>query len=77
MADIPGNKPDFHAAMKTNDAKAFYADFLQSVRTAYEAEKVKDGEFGAMMQVHLVNDGPVTLELEKEFAAPEKKEVPL
>jgi D-tyrosyl-tRNA(Tyr) deacylase len=31
------------------------------VRAAYQSDKVKDGVFGAMMDVELINDGPVTL----------------
>jgi D-aminoacyl-tRNA deacylase len=41
-------------------AKAAYAAFLQLVRDSYQSDKVADGEFGAMMDVSLVNDGPVT-----------------
>jgi len=40
-----------------------YRHFVQKVREGHEAEKVKDGRFQAMMQVTLVNDGPVTLEV--------------
>jgi D-tyrosyl-tRNA(Tyr) deacylase len=32
---------------------------------------VETGEFGAMMEVHLVNDGPVTLVLEKDAREPD------
>ena len=39
-----------------SQAKAFYADFVQGLRTTYAVDKVKDGEFGAMMDVALVND---------------------
>ena len=37
-----------------------YADFLQLLKQTYADDKVFDGEFGAMMDVSLVNDGPVT-----------------
>eukprot|EP00957_Ditylum_brightwellii_P075481 5737306-Ditylum_brightwellii.AAC.1 len=33
-------------------------------KTNYEEEKVHDGVFGAMMDVELVNDGPVTIVIE-------------
>lgn len=52
---------DFSKAMKTDKAKEMYAQFLQLVGDAYAPEKIKDGVFGAMMDVALVNDGPVTL----------------
>ena len=47
-------------------AKEFYSQFLQEVRKGHPGgdEKVKDGKFGAYMQVNIQNDGPVTLELE-------------
>ena len=54
-----GNKPDFHAAAKPEVAKELYDYFLSRVRDQYPPEKVKDGIFQAMMQVSLVNDGPV------------------
>ncbi|KAI1612405.1 D-tyrosyl-tRNA deacylase [Exophiala viscosa] len=59
-----GNKPDFHGAAKPEVAKELYEYFLTQVRALYHAERVKDGVFQAMMQVSLVNDGPVTLEID-------------
>ncbi|KAK4191159.1 D-Tyr tRNAtyr deacylase-like domain-containing protein [Podospora australis] len=58
-----GSKPDFHSAMGGDEAKRLYQYFYQKVQDGYVAEKVKDGVFQAMMQVALVNDGPVTLEI--------------
>ena len=40
------------------------AQVLEGVRRGYAREKVQTGVFGANMEVQLVNDGPVTLELE-------------
>ena len=37
-----------------------YEAFVKTARETYVADKVKDGIFGAMMGVSLVNDGPVT-----------------
>lgn len=54
-----GNKPDFHGAAKPEIAKELYDHFLASIRAQYFPERVKDGVFQAMMQVSLVNDGPV------------------
>ena len=59
-----GNRPDFHRAMAPESAKAFYRDFLACAReTVYAGNgtRIKDGIFGAKMDVALVNDGPVTL----------------
>ncbi|KAK6950799.1 hypothetical protein Daesc_007324 [Daldinia eschscholtzii] len=58
-----GNKPDFHGAMGGEEAKRLYDYFFQKVQQGYAADKVKNGVFQAMMEVALVNDGPVTLEL--------------
>ncbi|KAG1452994.1 hypothetical protein G6F56_007678 [Rhizopus delemar] len=61
---IKGNKPDFHRAMKTDPAKIMYQQFLDKLGKAYDPSKIQDGEFGAMMQVDISNDGPVTLQLD-------------
>lgn len=58
-----GNKPDFHRAAPGDEARRLYDYFLQKVRAGYEAERVKDGKFQAMMEVALVNDGPVGIPL--------------
>ncbi|CAL8331066.1 unnamed protein product [Merluccius merluccius] len=60
---LKGNKPDFHAAMPAELAQPFYSHLLESMRCAYKPELIKDGEFGAKMQVNIQNDGPVTIEL--------------
>ncbi len=54
-----GTKPDFHGAMGGDDARVLYEYFYRKVQEGYIADKVKDGVFQAMMQVALVNDGPV------------------
>lgn len=61
---MKGNKPDFHVAMPPLLAKPFYNSLVEKFRIAYVKDRVKDGLFGAMMQVHLVNDGPVTIQLD-------------
>lgn len=58
-----GNKPDFHGAASGEAAKRLYQYFFEKVQQGYVADKVKNGVFQAMMEVALVNDGPVTLEL--------------
>lgn len=72
-----GSKPDFHQAMPGSSAQAFYNEFLEKLRSAYEPSRIKDGAFGAMMDVSLVNDGPVTIQLdsmEKRKAAESAQE---
>ncbi|KAA6418011.1 MAG: D-tyrosyl-tRNA(Tyr) deacylase-like [Trebouxia sp. A1-2] len=63
---MKGNKPDFHLAMQPEQAREFYQTFVDSLRQQYSAQKVHDGWFGAMMDVSLVNDGPVTIILDSE-----------
>ncbi|KAI0693320.1 D-Tyr tRNAtyr deacylase-like domain-containing protein [Cytidiella melzeri] len=59
-----GNKPDFHRAMATEPSRQMYSVFLERMHSLYKAEKIKDGRFGAMMNVSLINDGPVTFTLD-------------
>ncbi|KAK5628786.1 hypothetical protein RRF57_004501 [Xylaria bambusicola] len=58
-----GNKPDFHGAAGGEEARNLYEYFFEKVRQSYAPDKVKNGVFQAMMEVALVNDGPVTLEI--------------
>jgi D-tyrosyl-tRNA(Tyr) deacylase len=55
-----GSKPDFHHAASGDQAKELYDYFFSKVQELYSAEKVKDGVFQAMMEVGLINDGPVS-----------------
>ncbi|KAJ1849316.1 D-tyrosyl-tRNA(Tyr) deacylase [Coemansia sp. RSA 1722] len=59
-----GSKPDFHQAMKSSESRQFFDDFVYRLGQLYDPLKIQTGEFGAMMKVALVNDGPVTLELD-------------
>lgn len=59
-ADVSGgNRPSFTGAAPPAQGRALYEAVLQQVRQRMGA--VQAGEFGAEMQVHLVNDGPVTI----------------
>ncbi|EFN55419.1 hypothetical protein CHLNCDRAFT_23493, partial [Chlorella variabilis] len=57
-------KPDYSKAMPPQQARQAYAAFLEQLGRAYVPGRVKDGVFGAMMDVALVNDGPVTFLLD-------------
>ena len=78
---MKGNKPDFHLAMAGDQSKLFYEEFLTQMKKNHSSEdKIKNGVFGAMMEVNIVNDGPVTLELDsinnaaaQQHAAKDKK----
>ncbi len=59
-----GNRPDYSAAAPPNDAKVLYEYFIQKLKDL-GVTKVESGEFGAYMNVRLINDGPVTLILER------------
>ena len=58
-----GRRPSFVAAALPDVAEPLYNRFVSLLR-ALSSESVQEGEFGAMMDVSLVNDGPVTLVLE-------------
>lgn len=58
-----GRRPSFIDAARPDTAIPLYQAFLAALRAA--GPTVASGEFGADMQVALVNDGPVTLMLER------------
>ena len=58
-----GRRPSFIDAAKPEVAIPLYEGFIESLRA--KGLKVATGEFGAMMDVELVNDGPVTLLIER------------
>jgi len=53
-----GTRPDFNGAMKPDEAKRLYEVFKERLSVFVP---VQSGEFGAMMEVGIVNDGPVTI----------------
>lgn len=57
-----GRRPSFVDAARADRAMSLYESFVGALRTRVHTET---GEFGAMMEVELVNDGPVTLWLER------------
>lgn len=59
-----GLRPDFGPAMPPSDAKALYEQLVEYAQQQFE--NVQTGIFAADMKVHLVNDGPVTFNLEIE-----------
>lgn len=61
-----GSKPDFHAAAKGDQAIPLYELVKQLIaeQMPNKDADVADGQFGAMMDVELVNDGPVTIQID-------------
>jgi len=56
-----GNRPGFTAAAPPDEGRRWFDYVLEQARQAHPV--VQSGAFGADMQVHLVNDGPVTIPL--------------
>jgi len=59
-----GKRPSFVGAAPPEEAEQLFDYFCERLREA-DAHPVKTGVFGAMMDVALVNDGPVTIILER------------
>lgn len=57
-----GNRPSFTQAAPPDEGRRLYEYFVAQARVAHPV--VATGEFGADMQVRLVNDGPVTIPLQ-------------
>ena len=65
LADVrKGKRPSFVGAAAPEEASLLFDHFCKRLRAAGVAS-VKTGRFGAMMDVALVNDGPVTIVLER------------
>ena len=60
---VKGRRPSFIDAARPEVAIPLYERFVELLRAT--GRPVATGEFGAMMDVELVNDGPVTLVLER------------
>ena len=58
-----GKRPSFDAAARPEEARRLYEHFVEKIRAL--GLRCDTGQFQAVMEVELVNDGPVTLLLEK------------
>ena len=56
-----GNRPSFTQAAPPDEGRRLYEYFVAQARAAHPV--VATGEFGADMQVHLLNDGPIPLQM--------------
>ena len=55
-----GNRPSYIKAAKPDVAIPLYEQFIKTLQTEFK-KPIQTGEFGADMQVQLINDGPVTI----------------
>ena len=60
-----GNRPSFIRAARPDQAEPMYQEFMTKLSTLI-GSSVESGEFGADMQVSLVNDGPVTISIDSK-----------
>ena len=60
---VLGNRPSFTNAAKPEEANMLYEYFIEKCRET--GINVQSGEFGAYMKVELLNDGPVTIVIER------------
>ena len=67
MSTWEGHRPSFVGSAPPERARALYERFGELLRG--EWGEVAEGRFGAMMEVQLANDGPVTLILNREAEA--------
>lgn len=61
-----GNRPSFNKAAKPDKAIELYKQFADKINSLIGFNKLKEGIFGAMMEVTIINDGPVTVLVESK-----------
>ncbi len=61
-----GNRPGFINAARHEIAIPLYEKFIERMEQNLGDEKIKTGKFGAMMEVKIINDGPVTILVESK-----------
>jgi D-tyrosyl-tRNA(Tyr) deacylase len=61
-----GNRPSYSEAAPPELAERLYESFVHRLRQHLGEQKVSTGMFRAMMDVELVNDGPVTVQIESK-----------
>lgn len=61
-----GNRPSFVEAARPEEAEPLYNLFVERMKSVLGNDKVGTGVFRAMMEVKIVNDGPVTILIESK-----------
>ena len=59
-----GNRPSFIESANSIDAKNIYNEFVNYMKIKFN--NVKTGKFGALMDIQLINNGPITIQLDSE-----------
>lgn len=60
-----GNRPSFIFAELPEKAVILYEHFVDRLKENYDSQRIKTGVFAAKMMINSVNDGPVTIIMEK------------
>jgi D-tyrosyl-tRNA(Tyr) deacylase len=61
-----GNRPSFVQAARPEEAEPLYSVFVERMKSLLGADRVATGIFRAMMEVKIVNNGPVTILIESK-----------
>lgn len=56
-----GNRPSFTDSAEADTANELYRSYICELKNLIGHDKVREGKFGEMMKVKLINDGPVTI----------------
>jgi D-tyrosyl-tRNA(Tyr) deacylase len=61
-----GFRPSYSGAKTSVDAELLYYKFIEYLKSNYLKTKIVSGIFGAMMDIEFINEGPVTIIIEKQ-----------